>query len=178
VDCKSYLRDVLHCRAMARLSFLIGLLLVAAGCDNSARITRLEKQDQELQAEQKKGQATPDFDLQARCSKDARAWFNETWSRDKDTIVLDFTNHYNKSLNKCFILIEFHYVFGKEESWVNDMTLWDVYENSKYGNFSETHEASVKRNYLNDRVSVCRLWEKKCKTLEEFNGLVRPYMND
>jgi ribosomal protein S13 len=50
-------------------------LIVATGCDNGERISRLEKQNQELQAEIKKRDAVAEYDLQAKCSKDARGWF-------------------------------------------------------------------------------------------------------
>src|SRR5712671_5178525 len=121
-------------RAMPKFLLLVGpaILLVATSCETSERISRLEKQNQELQTEVTKSQATADYDLQAKCSKDARAWFNENWGvRDKDTILLDFTNHYNKNQNKCYILIEFHYSTDQQGSWTNSMSLWDVYENSK-----------------------------------------------
>ena len=85
---------MLHCRAMARLSATLILFIgVMGACDSSERIARLEKQNQALQAEISKSSTTADYDLQAKCSKDAREWFNENWSRDKDTILLDFTNH-------------------------------------------------------------------------------------
>src|SRR5947207_14641231 len=125
--------------AMEKYALMIALgvvLSVALGCDTE-RISRLEKQNEELKAEIKKSQAAADFDLQAKCAKDARAWFNETWSRDKNTILLDYTNHYHKAANKCYILVEYHYSWGdKSGSWVNDIMLYDVYENSKEENFS------------------------------------------
>jgi hypothetical protein len=117
--------------------FVLGVVLsVAPGCDTGERIARLEKQNEELKAEIKKNQAAADFDLQAKCAKDARAWFNETWSRDKNTILLDYTNHYHRASNKCYILVEYHYSWGdKSGSWVNDMILYDVYENSQSREF-------------------------------------------
>ena len=173
---------MLHCRAMPRSVLLASLVLLglATACDTSDRIGRLEKQNQELQAEIKKGQATADYDLQAKCSKDARVWFNENWKRDKDTLLLDFTNHYNKELNKCFLVVEYHYRLGLEGTWVNDVELYDVYENSKVGTFGEDHIVSKKPAFETRDVMVdCELFDvRKCKTLEEFNGLVRPYMND
>lgn len=50
---------------------------------------------------------------------------------DKHTISLDYRNHYNKSLNKCFILIEYGY-WLTASMWANDMTLWDVHENATW----------------------------------------------
>jgi hypothetical protein len=166
-------------------ALLVGALAVSfVACDTSDRLARLEKQNQELQAQVQKGNAAADLDLQAKCSRDARAWFTENWlPRDKDTILLDFTNHYNKKLNKCFILVEYHYdskfAGAGGTSWTNDMLLTDVYENSKYGRFDENHYTYWKPTVTtNDEVISCELLDQKCKTIEEFNGLLRPYMND
>lgn len=66
------------------------MILVAIGCDTPDRVSRLEKQVQELQTKVGKDQAAIDYDLQSKCSKDAKAWFNESWGRgDKDTVLLD-----------------------------------------------------------------------------------------
>jgi len=154
------------------------LFLVTTGCDTEERISRLEKQTQELQAEVKKDRAATDYDLQAKCSRDARAWFKENWQSDKDTLLLDYTNHYNKSLNKCFVVVEYHFSTPVSE-WTNDMTLWDVYENSKYGNVAESHSNSGKPDYKDeDVVGTCTLLDKTCKTVAEFSNLVRPHMSD
>jgi hypothetical protein len=91
------------------------------------------------QVEVNKRQAVADYDLQARCSKDAKQCFKDGWSSTKDTIMLDYTNHYNKGLNKCFILVEHHFSFGTHGSWINAMTLYDVYENVEYGSTGEYH---------------------------------------
>jgi hypothetical protein len=117
--------------------FAASILVIVAGCDHEARLTNLENDNQDLQAEIGKNAKNADFDLQSKCAGDARTWFNDTWSRDKDTILLDYTNHYNKRSNQCFILVEYHYHLDKNRSWVNDMNLYDVYENAKYGNISK-----------------------------------------
>ena len=162
---------------------ILGLgTLIATGCDND-RISKLEKENQEMKAKLEKGNAAQEFDLQAKCGKDARSWFNENWSRDKDTVLLDFTNHYNAKLNKCFILVEFHYnstLAGPGgSSWTNDMALTDVYENAKYADFAENHVTNWKPNLnTTQEVITCDVQGTKCKTGDEFNNLIRPYMND
>jgi hypothetical protein len=173
--------------AMAKKLVAFGaLLLIATGCDVPERVSRLEKQTKELRADVDKNRAeldrsraAADLDSQAKCSKDARAWFNESWFRDKDTLLLTYTNHYNKSSNKCFILVEFHYSLNVGSSWANSMALWDVYENSKYATFGENHMVTWKPKYeaTND-VILCELVNEKCKTLQEFNKLVSPYLNN
>lgn len=164
----------------------VGLaLFMTAGCDVPDRVTRLEKETQELKAEVAKdhaaASATANYDLQAKCSRDAKTWFTENWGKgDQDTIVLDHTNHYNKAMNKCFVSVEYHYhVAAGKGSWVNDITLWDVYENVKYGLFLENHTILLKPEYHSeDTVGVCEFLDKKCKTIDEFNQLVRPYLSN
>jgi hypothetical protein len=171
---------VLHCSAMVRPILIFAALIFVAmsGCD-SDRIGRLEKQNQELQAQIQKQQATANLDSQSKCAHDARSWFNENWRRDKDTRLLDYTNHYNKEKNKCFIVVEYHYGLSDGLSWGNDMTLWDVYENAKFGHFYESHMVYPKNNFKPvDEVITCDGPDKKCTGIDEFNNFLSPYMNN
>src|SRR5205809_624249 len=80
--------------------------IVLVGCDMQDRLSRLEKQNQELQAEIKKRDgATADLESQAKCSRDAKVWFRENWPSDRTTLLLDYTNHYNKTRNQCFTFV-------------------------------------------------------------------------
>jgi hypothetical protein len=163
----------------------LGALLVLIGCDHEDRIARLEKETQEVKTAQSDKNRVADYDLQAKCAKDARAWFNENWagSRDKDTVLLDFRDHYNKKENKCFVLVEYHYNSNlagpRGTSWTNIMSLWDVYENSRYGDLSENHYTYFKPTITsNDEVITCMVLGRKCTTIAEFNNLTGKYMND
>ncbi len=152
---------------------------VGVGCDTPERVTRLEKQVQELQAKVSKDQAVIDYDLQAKCSKDAKTWFNENWGRDKDTQLLDETNHFNKAQSKCFVVVEYHYSRPPAPSWNNSISMWDVNENVKYADYSESHYIDYKRASLSqDEVVTCACNGKSCKTLEEFNGLISAYTSN
>jgi hypothetical protein len=173
----------IHCGPMRRsILFIASTLIFAVGCDTSDRLARLEKQNQELQVAVKGQQAVTDYDLQAKCSKDARAWFNENWSRDKDTILLDFTNHYNKTQNKCLVLVEYHYSSAAGPNatlWTNDMTLTDVYENVKMASFGENHYTYFKPTInTSDNVIICEVLSQKCKSIDEFNTLLAPYLSN
>lgn len=166
-----------------RIAILLGLTVIAlTGCDTE-RLNKLEKENTDLKAKINKTDVARDFDLQAKCGKDARIWFNENWSRDKDTILLDFTDHYNAKQNKCFILVEYHYnsklADTRGTSWTNDMVLYDVYENAKYGEFGENHYTYFKPEIRNgDEVIICEMLEQKCKIMDEFKKLLGPYLND
>jgi hypothetical protein len=166
-----------------RIALILCLALTGlAGCDTE-RLNKLEKENAELKAKADKADVVRDFDLQAKCAKDARTWFNENWARDKDTMLLDFSNHYNAKFNKCIILVEYHYnsrlagQFG--DSWTNDMNLFDIYENVKYATFMENHYTYYKPDiHTAEQVIACDVEGNKCKTGAEFNNLIRKYMND
>lgn len=161
------------------------LVPLIAGCDTD-RMNDLEKQNKDLKAQLDKQHTTENYELQSRCSNDARAWFNGNWaqtSRDKDTMLLDHQNHYDAKQNKCFIFVEYHFktqsAGPKEDSWINDMTLYDVLENSKYGEFSESHLTYFDSQLSSRDILIsCEVYGEKCKTVDEFNNLMRPYMND
>jgi hypothetical protein len=163
-----------------RICIILFTALIVSGCASDERVARLEKQTEELKGEIKKSQEAADFDLQAKCGKDARTWFQDNWSRDKDTVLLTFTDHYNKAQNKCFIFVEYHYRQDqKSGSWTNDITLTDVYENVKYAEFGESHLLFYKPTvHSTDEVFDCEAYGKKCSTIDEFNNLIRPYMNN
>jgi hypothetical protein len=167
---------MIQCLRMISLGMF---LFLAIGCDTGERISRLEKQTQELKAEVAKDRVAADYDLQAKCSRDAKGWFKENWTADKSTMLLEYNNHYNKASNKCFVFVEYHFSFGPTGSWINNMTLWDVYENSKYGDFGESTTIFLKPPYESkSSVSTCVVLGNKCTTVEEFNNLVRPYLNN
>jgi len=166
---------------MARLkAMVLGLILLPlCGCD-ADKINDLEKQNTDLKAQlAKEKDTTRDFDLQAKCSSAAKAWFRENWgtNTDKNTMLLDFSNHYNKGSNQCFIFVENHRRVGTGSSWANNMSLWDVFENSKYGDFAEGHMLDLQ--FKDDpTVHTCEVLGKKCTTADKFNEMAQPYMNN
>lgn len=174
---------MIESRANVRLHLVFAaVLLILAGCDQDAqnqRMANLEKSNQELKAEVDKSHAVEEYDLQAKCAKDSKAWFNDNWQSDKDTLLLNFTDHYNKSMNKCFIEVEYHYNSGADGSWSNLITLWDVYENVKYGNFSLNTYIRYKPKFeSSEEVITCEVNGQKCKTIQEFGNLATQYMSN
>jgi type II secretory pathway component PulJ len=171
---------------MARLPILSLILAVLAvsGCDDLQRTARLERENADLKAQLKERDAqlqekdvSRNYELEARCSKDARVWFNQNYSRDKDTMLLTFSNHYHVASNQCYIFVEYHWKQGVGESWMNDISLWNVYENDQVGTFLEDHIINFKPTDFS-KISTCEVYGSKCTTIDQFNGLVQPYMNN
>jgi hypothetical protein len=166
---------------MARLHVMfLGLaLLPMLGCD-ADKIARLEKDNADLKAQVAKQSAAADLDLQAKCSKDARAWFNLNFMpRDNNTTYLDYTNHYNKKINACFIVVETHFNLPPTSNWHSVLALWNVYENNQHGKFDEGHYYDFTNPGKDTfRVNDCLVYGTKCNSEDEFNKLVWSYMSD
>ncbi len=71
---------------MARLPILslVLAMLAVSGCDDLQRPARLEKENADLKAQLKERDSqlkekdvSRNYELEARCSKDARVWFNQ-----------------------------------------------------------------------------------------------------
>jgi len=155
------------------------MILAAVGCDVPDRVTRLEKQMQELQSKVSKDQAVVDYDMQEKCAKDAKTWFNENWGRGGEgTTLLNETHHFNKAQNKCFIVVEYHSDQSPSPSWMNDISLWDVIENTQFATFVESHFIDYKLNINKDTIVTCEFNGNKCKTLAEFSGLISTYTSN
>lgn len=152
------------------------VLFAFVGC-NDERVAKLEKQTAALELQLAQTQKSGQLELQAKCGKDAKIWFDQNWQPDKDTILLTYTNHYSTAKNKCFINIEFHYNLGAANNlsnykWYNNVAVHDVYENNKYGEISETHGLDE------TKVTACLVYGKKCNTMQEYQSLVAQFMNN
>ena len=81
------------------------MLLTAVGlCGcNDTKIFQLEKQNKELTAKLDAVTKQSSLDLQEKCAKQARAEYNAQ-GMEKEQIA-GFANHYNSTVDKCFMEI-------------------------------------------------------------------------
>ncbi len=82
------------------------------------------------------------YELQERCKKSADAWFQEnTPKAGESTSTFDHRNHYNKKLNKCFVLftavIPTWDANNKRGPTQERTLLMDVNENNEIGDFMQ-----------------------------------------
>jgi hypothetical protein len=83
------------------------VIVCTLGCQ-MIRSPASEKQNQELEAKVTKERPAIEYELEAKCSADAKNWFNSNFRRDQTTQLLTYMNHYNRAKNSCFIRTEFH----------------------------------------------------------------------
>jgi hypothetical protein len=120
--------------------------------------------------------------LQEKCAEGAKKFFFErlqsyggSWGSfsdfgsEKGSGFNHFTSHYNKKLDKCFIRIEFHFLAeGKTKKAINTIDVWDVFEGKLLAG------CSLPILHPMD----CKVGNKECNSLSEFENLVRPYMEE
>jgi hypothetical protein len=119
------------------------------------------------------------LDLQAKCASQAQKTFEEFESEDKDSLMgaithEEFQSHYNTKLNRCLLLLTKTDAFTKPDIVVySSWFLIDANERRKYASFVERGSSVVSCQL---KPSVFQ--ERPCKTREEFNAFVAPYMED
>ena len=128
--------------------------------------------------------------LEAKCANGARENFERKYCGDQSQIypsgcfVVDFfgayywsyESHYNKKLDKCFLLAHGHTGF-KGQPMFNDYSLIDVFEGKVYAiYFART--GYEKNLFLYPDIAECSVGDKQCKSLVEFENLIRPYMEE
>ena len=115
------------------------------------------------------------YELSERCGKICAQRFKEKFGKegvysDKGkTGTRSYSSHYNAKLKKCFILTTDSSVGPTGLVVVG--SLWDINENKEYGKRVESHldkDASFK----------CDVLETPCKSKQEWDALVKPYMEE
>ena len=165
-------------KSKPRTWLLLALLVPLTSCYTD-RIVALEKQNKELAAKLDQQQRVADLDLQEKCSSASLQYFKRNWSLNpKDsatTRILDYRNHYNRSLEKCFILVDWSYDIDKRVgSWSSRVSLYDVFENRQYG---EAWEGYGIPGHPVNKVA-CEVDGEKCNDRLEFDQKIKHYLID
>jgi hypothetical protein len=105
------------------------------------------------------------YQLQEQCGKSSEEYFRITYGElFGGGWNSEYKNHYNKNMNKCFILVDI-----VSPIKVNRKYLWDVNENKQYGMFNNSSKGII---------TWCRVSGKECKSISEWDSLVKSYMED
>ena len=114
------------------------------------------------------------YGLQERCGNKSEEYFkkehgNGVYEDEIFTRLSNYYNHYNKKMNKCFV-IESQDSFTKNSKYKNGKfkVIIDVNENKIYGVFLKNGTEIMK----------CSVSGKECYLEEEWDSLVKPYMEE
>ena len=112
----------------------------------------------------------------SKCAADAAAWFKENvaYGRfDKSTPMLHFSNHFQKSSHRCFIVVEYH--LAPDPSLTTRISLWDITGNREYGAYRAGQSDDTEAGLRNE-TTTCRVDGKQCGNVFEFKKLITPYL--
>jgi len=98
------------------------------------------------------------YELQEKCGKRCEEWVKKEYNGTN----CSYKNHYNKKLNKCFILVSCN---GNN---ISTEILFDINENNKIGGLSDFKNGKV----------FCSMSDKECKSVSEWEILVKPFMEE
>jgi hypothetical protein len=115
------------------------------------------------------GSIKEDYELQERCAKSASDSFKKSYGNEG--ILTHYSNHYNKKLNKCFILIISTTLRkSKQERPSLSKLLYDVNEQKEYASFF----------MLTDPMEIvdCTVLGKLCYSQNEWDTLIKPFMEE
>lgn len=104
--------------------------------------------------------AKKQYDLQDKCENQCEAW-SKSYQQKYPSDTISYKSHYNKKLGKCFILVKY------EKSHLK--SLKNFSENKLYGSFLSKKDSQT---------VICNVLEKKCKTEDEWDSLVKPYIEE
>ncbi len=117
-----------------------------------------------------------EYDLQERCGKRAEEILkpgndNGISEDDKQLMMTGYRNHYNRKLNKCFVLQTTTTMpKNKKESPSILEELWDINENKLYGRFFKVK--------IDNKPFECNVLGEICNSENEWDSLVKPYMEE
>jgi hypothetical protein len=113
--------------------------------------------------------------LQEKCTEGAKKFFYDRGFKfveegDNDTKFRNYQCHYNKKVDKCFILItsSSYRKSGGKEGLFHYEALCDVFEGKIYGEISGLVGGSITGTVMG----------KFCKSQDEFETLIKAYMED
>jgi hypothetical protein len=120
----------------------------------------------------RKEQSKEDYDLQERCGKQCHDFFQNKYGNGTKNDESEYSHstyrcHYNQKLNRCFILVTSRGYTKIDTKIYNNKSLFDINENKEFGVFDDK-KTSI----------ICILSGKKYKSKEEWDLLVKPYMEE
>lgn len=120
-----------------------------------------------------------DYELQERCGNSAKKFFklehgSGVFKTNYGQLEAEYTNHYNRKLNKCFVktlLTDVVYKNNRPEYAKSfSITVLDINENMEYGRFYNI--------YKQDKPAFCKVADKTCHDMFEWDSLIKPYMEE
>lgn len=167
---------------MKKLAVLLAVVVVFLVWEfRKQRATIAEQQEQltDLKARLETRSKVSSLDLQEKCARQAYEQFRQSgWDKEP---TAGFSNHYDETLNKCFVLIENTDAKTAPGTIWTNKTLVDAFEGKVFGTYS-WHTVKNKKYWevppFECKAALPSGEEKICKSPAEFDELIKPYMGE
>jgi hypothetical protein len=118
------------------------------------------------------------YELREKCGKDAQAWYHHYFEENVTKVPgytlinSSFTSHYSERMNQCFAVV-ISLTSSRDDKtkvvkFFDDRLLADVLENRDLGTFMKFSNM--------DRPMDCSVHEKNCTSLDQWQDLTKPFM--
>lgn len=144
------------------------ILLITSSCNSNSRSAKEE------------------YELQERCKQSGDAWFKENTPKEgESTSTFYHQNHYNKKLNKCFVLftaiVPSWDANNKRGPTGKRTLLMDVNESNSLGEFWQSNIDADKKSWeykhgSGDMIDIESSKQINCNNKDDWDKLVKPYM--
>lgn len=159
-------RTLLFC---VLLVFITTSFVSLVGCNNQTP-TKEQKSIHQITIKE-------EYELQDKCGRRCEEIFKKEYGKggitsdESGQMMSGYQNHYNKKLNKCFMnIMTTSYPKDKTRDVLIMKNIWDVNENREYGSFIRLRKSPTPND--------CKVLDKICKSEEEWDTLVKPYMEE
>lgn len=112
--------------------------------------------------------------LSERCAKRTADIFRKdypsrSWKeQDGSSWTVRYEKHYNAKMGRCFMLIRTAWTGPGKESVNNSFLLLNADENRECGEYLDFKEGDI----------TCYIFDKSCRSRNEWDALARPYMSE
>jgi hypothetical protein len=162
-------------KTLAVLLTVVVVFLIWKFRNQRATIADQQKQLTEMKTKLETRSKVSSLDLQEKCAREAFQQFKQDgWDKEP---TAGFSNHYDETLNKCFVLIENTDAKTAPGTIWTNKTLVDAFEGKMFGTYS-WHTVKNKK-YWEVPPFECRAVlpsgeEKICQSRAEFDELIKP----
>jgi hypothetical protein len=154
---------------MLRSATIATVIIVSLACSRQARVAATQE---DAESSKRRGAAI-EYDLQRKCSADAKTFFDYLETDVERRAHDEFFNHFNVRLNKCFVVVT-HGINSVED--VYSKSLYDAVERREFGHY--WWRAQSGRKFWDVPPLECKMLDRACATEEEFDHWLKTYTGD
>jgi hypothetical protein len=170
------------CISEQTLLYRMMMAHVEDATDQKTKVLQVCKPDQTSigrRAEDAASERGSDLDPQAKCSKDADAYFTKEFGNE--SAHLDhYSSHYSRKSDSCFLKIVYKPFKEYGDHYYMNIWIWDVHRGDFFATYFDYARVNADGTIEGGHHIQCTIGKvrKLCKSEAEFNEAIKPYTED